>query len=149
MVRRFPGVVMTAALALAGCAAEAADGVAPGAPLRGFHDGEWRGTGRLIAPGSEHCGPATIMRSMRITNGHAELDYDPAAGVRFTGQIAFGLAERARGPDPGAPNPTTLTMRSGTGIFRGEFRGDRFTGDYLAPDCARHWTMERASHPGE
>lgn len=102
-MNRFPGVVMTAVLALAGWAAEAADGVAPGAPLRGFHHGEWRGTGRLIAPG----------------------------------------------PDPGAPNPTTLTMRSGTGIFRGEFRGGRFTGDYLAPACARRWTMERASHPDE
>ena len=86
---------------------------------------------------------------MRITNGDADLDYDPAAGVRFTGPIAFGMAGRARGPDPDAPNPTTLTMRSGTTIFRGEFRGDRFIGDYLAPPCTRRWTMERAGRPGE
>lgn len=140
--------MMMAVLTLAGCAAEGADGIAPGAPLRSFHDGDWRGTGRLVAPGSAGCDADTITRAMHIRNGRAEIDYDQAAGIRFSGEIAFGLAERARGTNPGAPNPTTLTMRSGASIFRGEFDGDRFTGEYLGPACPRRWTMQRVAGPG-
>lgn len=146
---RFGKIAALAPLLLGGCAAHGAEAVAPGAPLRSFHDGEWRGTGRLIAPGQADCGAGTITRSMRIQNGRAELDYDPAAGIRFSAEIIFGMAERARGPDPDAPNPTTLTMRSGTRIFRGEFRGDTFTGDYVDASCPRNWTMQRVTRPGD
>lgn len=143
-MRRLSGAIVTVVLACAGCSARAADGGAPGAPLRSFLDGDWQGTGRLLDSGSAGCGADTIFRSMRVRNGRADLDYDPATGLRFSGEIAFGMAERARGPNPDAPNPATLTMWSGASVFRGEFHGDRFTGAYLGPACPRRWTMERA-----
>ncbi len=140
--------MVVAVAMLAGCVAQGADGSAPGAPLRSFHDGDWRGTGRLAAPGTPGCGPDTITRTMRVRNGQAELDYHAEAGIRFSAAIAFGQAERARAPDADAPNRTTLTMRSGASIFRGEFNGDDFTGEYLGPACARRWTMRRVAAPG-